>query len=356
MRGHLTASDMHFYHYPEIQTLRPYAFDVDENSVLWEGANEAVYRLDTRSGAHEKIALPSLKGHSACSVWTFQGKVYLLLERCDYVTVYDPLNRTEELLALPGNEPTVWYGLKAAGKLLLFDRSKDGGILILDHPGAPLRKVTNPFGDIEIAGGRLMANGRIAISKPDYGGFLFFDPERETFLETLDADPGTSLLEQTWYVSDGINGRLLPYSVREDRWLDPIPTPDHGKVYGFIGGCFDFGNSTYYCLSTYRFRSQINRETGELILPEGWDIGVDGRRPNRFLDRFLVYDAAGEGFEYLIAPQFENRTVLLCYSQVQGDRIYITGYLIPHGADGGPSDQPGDWVVWTNVEMPGNSF
>jgi len=350
MENKLNADNMHFYRFPDIQTHRPYAFDVDDDGVLWEGAPDGFFRLDTCTGEHLHFTPPELADFAANAAFVFHGKVYLLaFERGCFV--YDPAEGTFERLELPGREPNLWYGVKAAGKLLLFDRSMDGGVIILDEPGAPARKVANPFGDYELAAGTLLSNNRVAIGKPDYQGFVYFDPERETFLERLDA-PIQAEHERIWYLSDGLNARLLPYRVEDEQWLDPISTPDHGKVYGFIGANFHYGSRIYYCLSTYRFRSRINRETGELILPEGWDVGVDGRRPIRFLDRFLVFDTITREFDYLSAPGQGDGTPLLCYSLVQDDRVYITGYVIPHGADGGPSDQPGDWAVWTNCRIP----
>ena len=350
MEQKLTADNMHFYRFPAIPTHRPYAFDVGDDGVLWEGAPEALFRLDTRTGEHEEIALPELAGWAANAAFRFKDRVYLLM-MLRGLGAYDPQTRTLEKIPLPGREPNLWYGLHAAGKVLLFDRGKDGGILILDEPGAPVRKVTNPFGDFGIAAGTLLSNNRVAIGKPEYQGFVFFDPEREIFLDHLDI-PIEDEHEQIWYLSDGLNARLLPYRVTDEQWLEPIPTPDHGKIYGFIGGNFRYGSRIYYCLSTYRFRSQLNRETGELILPEGWDIGVDGRRPIRFLDRFLVFDTVTREFDYLTAPAQADGIPLLCYSLVQDDQVYITGYVIPHGPDGGPSDQPGDWVVWQTTGMP----
>ncbi|MHB9106152.1 MAG: NHL repeat-containing protein [Armatimonadota bacterium] len=348
----LIAERMHYYRIPDICTYRPYGFDVDEDGVLWEGAPEAFYRLDTRSGAHEKFAPLELAGSAVNDAFAFQGKIYLLaMQRGCFC--YDPRTGDFTRVELPGTEPNLWYGLHAAGKVLMFDRSKDGGVLIIDAPGAPVRKVTNPFGNYELAAGMVLSNNRVAIAKPDYQGFVYFDLERETFLERLDAPVEGP--DEILHASDGLNARLMPYRFYDETWLDPIPTPDHGKEYGFIGANFRYGARIYYCLSTYRFRSQLDPETGELILPEGWDIGVDGRRPIRFLDRFLVFDTVTREFDYLTAPKQADGTPLLCYSLVQGDRVYITGYVIPHGADGGPSDQPGDWAVWQNVPIAGMS-
>jgi len=348
----LTTENMHFYRFPDICTHRPFAFDVDEDGVLWEGAPDGFFRLDTRTGEHQKFTPPELADYAANDAFVFHGKIYLLaFQRGCFC--YDPKTGAFEKVLLPGTEPNLWYGLQAAGKLFMFDRSKDGGVLILDAPRAPVRKVTNPFGHFELAAGTLLSNNRVAIAKPDYQGFVYFDPERETFLERLDVPVEGD--DRILYTSDGLNAHLKPYRFADETWLDPIPTPDHGKIYGFIGGNFRYGSRIYYCLSTYRFRSQLDPETGELILPEGWDIGVDGRRPNRFLDRFLVFDTVTQEFDYLTAPKQADGTPLLCYSLVQGDRVYMTGYVIPHGPDGGPSDQPGDWAVWQNFPIAGLS-
>ena len=58
------------------------------------------------------------------------------------------------------------------------------------------------------------------------------------------------------------------------------------------------GSKGYFCLSSYAFQSRLNVETGEIVLPDGWDLGVDGHFP-RFLERFLVFDAKTREFGYL---------------------------------------------------------
>ncbi len=352
MPSQLTAQDMHLYRHPQIQTGRPYAFDVDDDGVLWEGSHDGLLTHDSRTGECKHVHVNALHHRVICSAICFDGKIVVLHQVADHLTAYDPVTQRARRHPLPGSAPNVWYGMIAAGKLLIFDRALDGGILIYDRLDAPPRKIPKGHPRDEFNSHRVLADGRVLLLITGANlQVLIFDPHREEFVERhefpgMDNGP-TGCVEHDGklYFADSAGGQLLVYSLSGAKWLDPIPTPDYGKIYGFIGGGFQLGSRGYWCLSTYRFRSRLNPETGEIITPPGWDVGVDGHFP-RFLDRFLTFDAATKKFDYLTVPQQPDGIPLACYSAVKGDKAFITGYVIPFGQEKKPTMTAGDWMVW----------
>lgn len=351
MPNPITAADMHLYRHPEIQTSRPYALDIDDDGVLWQGNSGELFWHDTRTGRCGKLRLHALAHMPIISVFSFQKHLVIFHAEHPYITIYNPAEESTRLVRLPGASPIVWYGVKAAGKLLLFDRGVGGGVLVLESPDAPLRKFTNPFGDYEIAGGSVLEDGRVLIIKSDEMKFLYFDPVAEKFTRQVDTpykDVGISGRfdhDGVIYMSDSVAGRLLAYNYRDEKWLEPILTPDHMKIYGFVGGCVSREGIGYFCLSSYRFRSRLNRETGQVIVPPDADIGCDGK-PFRFLGRYLSFDPSTRKFDYLVVPAQPDGEPLICYAHADARGLCISGYVIPYGKPGEPSKLPGDWLLW----------
>lgn len=346
----LTADDFVLYRHGEIKTGRPFAFDIDKDGVLWQGNTGAFWLHDLRTGKASTIAPPELKDLALSSVICFRDKIVVVHQTSDYATAYDPATKKVTRIPLPGKHPIVWYGGVIAGKLFLFDRSDDGGVLIFDAIDKPPRKIAARDGKFP-SGGRAMGDGRAMLSTYPNKTFQIFDPVAEKIVDEIpypDQDvsiTGTMFHEGVMYCTDSSGGRILPCDLKTKRWLDPIPTPDHKKVYGFLGGGFQVGSVGYFCLSTYAYQSKLDPATGKLILPPNADIGIDGK-PHHFLDRFLTFDAATKKFGYLVAPKQSDGYPLICYSLVKGDDVIITGYVIPFDKNGDLAKELGDWIVW----------
>ncbi|MCX5659914.1 MAG: hypothetical protein NTW19_09355 [Planctomycetota bacterium] len=347
----LTAADMHLYRHPEIQTSRPFALDIDDQGVLWQGNSGELFWHDTRTARCGKLRLHALAQMPVISVFSFQKHLVVFHANHPYITIHNPADESTRVVRLPGEAPIVWYGVKAAGKLLLFDRAKGGGVLVLDSPDATPRKCINPFGDYELAGGSVLEDGRVLIIKSDEMKFLFFDPVAEKFTRQVDT-PYTEVgisgrfdHAGVLYMSDSVAGRLLAYDLRAEKWLEPIPTPDHLKIYGFVGGSVALDGIGYFCLSSYRFRSRLDRATGQVITPPNADIGCDGK-PHRFLGRYLSFDPSTRKFAYLEVPAQPDGEPLICYAHADARGLVISGYIIPYGKPGEASKLPGDWLLW----------
>jgi len=352
---------MSLYRHPEIQTGRPFDFDIDDDGWLWEACGPAqLYAHRLATGAGRLIDIPEPRGKFINHILAFQGKIVGVVPHITELLIFDPATSGRTYLPLPG-DPIVWYARKLPdGRLALFDRN-EGHVILLDDTASQPRAVRCPYPGSPISGhiasGQVLSDGLLYMFVSDPARIIRFDPQAERFVDCLpfaipDAAPGGFFDDgRVMYISDTAGGRLLPFDFQTERWLEPLPIPGYRTQFGFCGACIKFQGQGYYSLSTYRFPSRIaagNRD--ELILPEGWDKGVDGRPP-RFLDRQLVFDPASQSFDFLTVPAQPDGVPLICYGWADDKRLIFTGYVIPFAEDGGPSDRPGDWLIWQSMPV-----
>lgn len=354
------------YRHDEVLTPRPYAVDVDADEWLWEGCG--LNRLtghNLRTAALKQIALPEMGGRSIYSVFAWEGRLVLLLGTAPFYLVYEParercLRQELSSAGVGGAGPILWYGTRACqgSKLLLYERSSSR-TLILDAPEATPRAVPLPYRG-QLAAGTAHADGLVYSGLEEPARIVCFDPVQERFVAEIPGPaPDVPLSPQhlhrgILYCTSSSRGCIHPLELSSRRWLEPIRTPDHGRVYGFVGGGFSFEGRLFTCLSTYAHPSRLDPNTGKVIVPEG-PLTVDGRPP-RFLDRLLVFDPQTRGFEYLTAPEQPDGIPLLCYSWTDGRRFAVTGIVIPFAEPGVPGEQYGHWLVLQSVpasEEPG---
>jgi hypothetical protein len=222
---------------------------------------------------------------------------------------------------------------------------------MLDHPDVLPRVVPCPW-LCDLSFGSLGSDGLIYVFAADPARLIRFDPASEQFIDTHPmpwpevAVSGRFEHDGVLYGADSAGGRLLPLDMATQQWGEPIVTPDHGKVYGFIGQAIPFKNRGYFCLSTYAHRSRLDTKTGKIILPPpGTPMTVDGRTP-RFLDRFLAFDPATRSFDYLIAPAQPDGVPLLCYAWSDEGRLAITGTVLPFHEPGVvDAADKGAWLI-----------
>lgn len=341
------------YRHDEILTPRPYAFDVDENDWLWEGCgHNRLTGHNLRTAELVQIPVPEMAGLPIFSAFAWQGKLVLVLGEAPFYLVYDLNTRTCVRRPIPATDRAIiWYGTKTPDdKLLLYERHTSN-TLILDAPEAEPRIVPFPFQG-QLGAGRLLDDGLVYATLNDPARVVRFDPVKERFVDEIPA-AAPDLYLVALQIHDGIlycantsGGMIYPYQLASGRWLEPIPTPDYGAIYGYIGAPFNFQSKTFMTLSTYAHPSRIDAKTGKLIIPDG-PLTVDGRPP-RFLDRFLIFDPAAGSFDYLVAPPQPDGVPLLCYSWADAERFAITGYVIPFAEPGVPGEQFGHWLVLQN--------
>ncbi|MEW6754088.1 MAG: transglutaminase domain-containing protein [Candidatus Latescibacterota bacterium] len=338
------------YRHDEVQTGRPYGVDVDVDGWLWEGCGSPQqltgHHLRTAELAH--VPLPEAGGRPVYQVFAWQGRLVLTLGEAPFYLVCDPVQRTCVRRAIPVARPIVWYGTRTpAGKLLLYERSQSV-VLVLDGPEARPRAVACPFAG-QLASGWAEDDGCVYSALEEPARLIRFDVAAERFTGEWPAPwPEATLSGRlthggVLYTWDTARGRILPVELATGRWHDPVPAPDHGRLYGFMGGGFGCAGKAYLCLSTYAHPSRLDPRTGKIVIPDG-PLTVDGRPP-RFLDRLLVFAPETRAFDYLVAPEQPDGIPLLCYHWTDGQRFAVTGMVIPWAEPGVPGEMVGAWIV-----------
>lgn len=341
----------YLYRHDEIILPRPFAFDVDTNDWLWEGTtHDRLLGHNLRTAELRVVEIPEMEGHIVFEAFAWQDKVFLILGECQFYLVFDPATGRTERYQLPGDRPICWYGSKLPdGRLMIFDR-RNAQVYIFSAPDAPTLTVRCPW-DGDLPSGKPASDGLVYITLADPARLVRFDPATNRFVDEQPVPwpevgmSGRFEHKGIMYFADSAGGRLLPLDLQTQQWGEPIAHPDHGKVFGFIGGGFGFQGKGYFCLSTYAARSRLDVKTGKLIMPEGKLPTVDGR-PLRFMERFLVFDPEQQTFDYLCAPEQPDGLPLLCYAWADEKRFAITGMILPWGAPGEPQAlEQGHWLI-----------
>jgi len=352
----LSADRMFFYRVPTLQVGRPLDFCLDGDGSLWESYGKCLLKYDPRKAEAELMTPEALAdGRGNCLAWLGEEVLFFLAQSNDYLAL-NPRTGQSRRCPLPskpdGDVRDVWFCLEVAGKVLAFDRGLNGGVMVLDRVGAMPRLIECPFGDPETVDGLLLRDGRVMIPTAGQMAILMFDPVRELFTQEIKSDYFVSF---TWgcmfwkdiaYIADTSGGRLLRCDTRTGRWLDPIPTPEYGTLYGYIGQGLQIGRRGYFNLNTWRGQEGLDRKTHKLRTPLGYRTNTVDGQPMRFLDRFLVFDAESGQFDCLVSPPQPDGVAELCYSKYQDGKVFITGHVIPSPPGQPVAYGPGDYCVW----------
>jgi len=337
------------YRHDELAVPRPYGLDGAADEWLWEGTTaNRLMGHHLRTGELRVLEVPEMDGKVVYSVFAWRGGLLLELGHAPFYLFLDPESGDCVRRPLGGDNPITWYGARLPGdRVAMFDRGQRR-VLVLDSPEAEPRAVPCPF-EGDLSGGRVLGDGLLYSILGDPARVVRFDPGEERFLDERPLPwpeigvTGGLEHEGVWYCADCAGGRILAMELESGRWLEPVPHPDHGRVFGYIGGGFGFEGRAWFCLSTYMHRSRLDTGTGKIILPEG-PLTLDGRTP-RFLERMLVFDPETRTFDYLVAPEQPDGVPLLCYHWTDGRRFAVTGMMIPFDENGEPGEHVGPWLV-----------
>ena len=120
---------------------------------------------------------------------------------------------------------------------------------------------------------------------------------------------GGKVFGDTLYVSDHLNGRLVPLHADTGVWGEPIPVPGYREWFGYLSGGWHFRGQLYMCHSTWT----------------GGNRSLDGQ-PHHFLGSWTVFDPRTRQFSRLDLPvrDAEVRGDLMSdYCAVCDDHLYI---------------------------------
>ena len=352
----LSSEQMFFYRMPKVQSGRPFDFCIDAEGNLWESYGRSLFKYDPRRAEAAQVTPQAMAGRVGNALARLGEEIVFFHYQANDYTAINPRTGESRRCPLPPKPESdvqdIWFCLEVAGKVLAFDRGVNGGVLVLDKVGGMPRKISCPYGDPEMVDGMVLPDGRVMIPTAGRMSILMFDPANEIFTQEIQSDYEISF---TWgcmfhegiaYVADTSGGRLLPCDTRAGRWLEPIPAPDYGRLYGYIGQGFQVGSRGYFNLVTWKGHEGIDRRTHRLRTPPGYRTNTVDGQPMRFLDRFLVFDAETGEFDYLVSPPQPDGVTELCYSKYQHGKVFITGHVIPTAPGAPVGYGPGDYCVW----------
>jgi hypothetical protein len=348
----------YLYRHDSVSPGRPIGMvDVDARGWLWRNASEnQVLAHHLPTAALRVYVVPEMGGCAAFSAFCWNDQLVITLGRAPFYLVHDPASgRCKQRPALV-EKPIVWYGAKLPrDRLMLCHRFNPGGgggqACILDAPVAQPRVVPCPYrGDFDWP--VVLEDGLAYVFLGDPARLVRFDPASERFIDEIPLPwpeagvTGRLCHDGVLYAADSAGGRLLPLELATQRWGDPIPHPDFGRVFGYIGPGFKAGGLLHYCLSNYAHRSRLNVDTGEVLLPPAHvPMTVDGR-PERFLERLVVFDPGRQKWrDDLVAPAQPDGLPILVYSWSNGADWAITGSLLRSDMPEADGDCAGPWLV-----------
>jgi hypothetical protein len=97
--------------------------------------------------------------------------------------------------------------------------------------------------------------------------------------------PANEIFDDVLYVSDHLNGRLLPFTVSTGIWGAPVPVPGYREWFGCLSGGWAYGGLIYLVHSTWM----------------GGNRSLDGK-PHHFLGSITVFDPRTRAFSRLDIP------------------------------------------------------
>lgn len=167
---------------------------------------------------------------------------------------------------------------------------------------------------------------RLDLKSEGFTGFHPF-PAADDDLEPY-ADPATTL-----FVPHTLAGRIVPFDLKTRQWRKPLPVPEHGKRFAFLGGPVPHAGRLYFSTSTYN----------------GTDTGCDGK-PYHFCNEILEFDPQTRRFAFLTldVPGSYHQ---IAYMLSAGGEFFATGSNIRE-RDGRLNQARAGEVVFWQTQRP----
>jgi hypothetical protein len=104
-------------------------------------------------------------------------------------------------------------------------------------------------------------------------------------LDRATPTPANAVFGDTLYVSDHLNGRLVPFDASRGSWGKPVAIPGYREWFGYVGGGVVHRGLIYLCHSTWT----------------GGTGSIDGK-PHHFIGSWSVFDPKTSQFSRLDTP------------------------------------------------------
>ncbi|MBI3920361.1 MAG: hypothetical protein HY318_02995, partial [Armatimonadetes bacterium] len=125
-------------------------------------------------------------------------------------------------------------------------------------------------------------------------------------LEKATPTPADEVFGDTLYLSDHLNGRLVPFNAKTGKWGEPIALPGYGEWFGYVSGGWVHRGLIYCCHSTW----------------VGGNDSIDGK-PHHFLGTWTVFDPKTGKLSRLDFPVQGSEDFMSDYAATVKGQLYL---------------------------------
>ena len=291
----------------------------DDDGNLWTSPLDGnLWRYHTPTG---KVEIVDLKGITrrewkGLHLWPVAHgrEVYLCCPSLHQLWVYELETKHAQAYDLPHEKPQIFGGFSVPPFVWLFDTRSSGVVKWnpTTHTGThfpcpyPLSgTLFMTFADNprqEIWGSTYLGNDlvRFDMRTSQWTGHWKSPVDKAT------PTPANAAFGDTLYLSDHLNGRLMPFNMRTGEWGETIPIPGYRKWFGYVSGGWVFRGLVYMCHSTWT----------------GGNDSIDGR-PHHFIGSWTVFDPKTKTFSRLDIPARDGESFMSDYAVAVGGELYL---------------------------------
>jgi len=291
----------------------------DDDGNLWTSPLDgSLWRYHTRTGKVEILELQRITGRlwHGLHLWpvAYGSEVYLCCPSLPNLWVYERKTKEVKRYDLPHSNSQVYGGFAVHPSIYFYDTGSPALVKWdpTTHTGKhypcpyPLSgTLYMSFADTqrkELWGSTYLGNDlvRFDIQADRWTAHWKFPGNKAT------PTPANAVFGDTLYVSDHLNGRLLPFNVETGAWGEAIPIPGYHEWFGYVSGGWVFRDLVYLCHSTWT----------------GGNNSIDGK-PHHFLGSWTVFNPETKKFSRLDIPTREGESFMSDYALTVGGELYI---------------------------------
>ena len=295
-----------------------------------------LWRYHTPTGQVEIINLKKLTGRNwrGLHLWPIAhgSEVYLCTPKLPELWVFHLETKTVKQYAFPHANPSVYGGFVTEGwsHIYLYD-TQHASVLKWNPQTRTGKNVSCPY---KLSGTLFMTfvdKDRSEIWGSTYTGndIVRFDVKLEKWtghfkcpLPKATPTAGGKVFGETLFISDHLNGRIVPLNITSGEWGDPIPVPGYRDWFGFLSGGFLFRNKLYIVHSTWTGgKSSIDGEQHHFI--GSWSVFDPATRKFSRLD---LPTRSGEQLKYLMSDYcatYDDHLFILAVNQKQPKTVIV---------------------------------
>jgi hypothetical protein len=304
----------------------------DEDGNLWTSPLDGtLWRYHTPTGELEILNLKEVTGRDwqGLHLWPVAHgrEVYLCCPSLPQLWVYERDTQQVRQYTLPHANPQVYGGFAMAeGPFIYFYDTASPGVVKWNPATHQGTHYPCPYPLSGILYMTFVDWDRQEMWGSTYTGndLVRFDLATDQWtghwkcpLANATPTPANEVFGDMLYVSDHLNGRLVPFNAKNEEWGQPILIPGYREWFGYVSGGWAFRGLLYLVHSTWT----------------GGNGSIDGQ-PHHFLGSLTVFDPQPRKFSRLDLPAREGEAFMADYLLTVGGDLFILAVNAnpPHNA------------------------